>query len=112
MISLSTVSFIYCATGHDCNTCLSHSEALAALPPSFEGWVQLLSNVSDLLGLSAKTTAVSQHVSERHWSTFDQLQINKDNYGMVEKGLGGWFSREKSSVGEGRPSESSRSRWT
>lgn len=33
-------------------------------------------------------------------------------YGMVVMGLGGWFSGKQSSVGEGRPSESSRSRWT
>lgn len=31
---------------------------------------------------------------------------------MVEVGLGGRFSGGQSSVGEGRPSESSLSRWT
>lgn len=33
-------------------------------------------------------------------------------YGKVSVGLGGWFSGEQSSVGEGRPSESSLSLWT
>lgn len=34
------------------------------------------------------------------------------HYGVVVVGLGGRFSGEQSSVGEGRPSESSLSRWT
>lgn len=61
------------------------------------------------------------HESEYHeniriswisWDTRFHFCSGWDIYCMVEVGLGSWFSGEQSSVGEGRPSESSLSRWT
>ncbi len=108
-------SFILSAIYPVYSTCLSHPEALCALPPGLEGRVQLFRNVFDLLGLSVNTAVVSHHMKTCGNNT-DIHQFRayscRGNYGIVEIGLGGSLSGEQSSVGEGRPSESSLSRWT
>lgn len=51
--------------------------------------------------------------SSQHWEAVKSFRLMCwDTYSVVEVGLGGWFSGQQSSVGEGRPSESSLSRWT
>lgn len=51
--------------------------------------------------------------SSQHWEAVKSLRLMCwATYSVVEVGLGGWFSGQQSSVGEGRPSESSLSRWT
>lgn len=89
------------------STCLSHSEAVRALSPRLKGRIKLFCNVSDLLGLSVNATIVSQEMYDSSGSS-----VFVKTHGIVEVGLGGWFSGEQSSVGEGRPSESSLSRGT
>jgi len=96
-------------------TCRSPSEALRALPPGLEGRVQLLRDVPDVLGVSVDAEDASQRSeSENDIVLTEILQAHswRDPYGRVAKGLGGRFSGEQSSAGEGRPSESSLSRWT
>lgn len=44
------------------STCLSHPEALRALPPGLESRIQLFCNVFDLLGLSVNAAVVSRHI--------------------------------------------------
>lgn len=81
---------------------------LCAQPPGLEGRVELLGDVSDVLALSVKAAAGSQH-----WEAVETVRfVCSDSYSVAEVGLGGWFSGEQSSMGEGRPSESSLSRWT
>lgn len=46
------------------STCLSHPEALCALPSGLEGRVQLFRDVSDMLGLSVNAAVVSQHTKK------------------------------------------------
>lgn len=61
-----------------------------------------------MLALSVKAAALSQH-----WESVETVRlVCSGSYSVVEVGLGGWFSGEQSSMGEGRPSESSLSRWT
>lgn len=61
------------------------------------------------VGLFCNRTGFSQ--SEGHDRLCDEYR-DGSYYGVVAMGLGGWSSGEQSSVGEGRPSESSLSRWT
>lgn len=111
MFSYCFNSFILSAIFPVYSTCLSHPEALCALPSGLEGRVKLFRDVSDMLGLSVNAAVASQNTKKMKDIWF-HVYSGRDNYSIVEVGLGGWFSGEQSSVGEGRPSESSLSRWT
>lgn len=91
-------------------TCLSRPDAVWALAPGPEGRVQLLSDVPHSPGLPVNQRGHrSEEPGKRTMSTGSG---GAGDTHMVEVGLGGRFSGQQSSVGEGRPSESSLSRWT
>lgn len=70
-------------------------------------WGRALRRRSSCAGCVCEGSGTSQH-----WEAAKSFRLTCwDCYSVVEVGLGGWFSGEQSSVGEGRPSESSLSRW-
>lgn len=70
-------------------------------------WGRALRRCSWCAGCVCEGSGTSQH-----WEAAKSFRLTCwDCYSVVEVGLGGWFSGEQSSVGEGRSSESSLSRW-